>query len=136
MKIHTGLIDIGIIKEKKLVKEFHNKGDSKLGFAYSLVENHETLYNILDYLINSNLPIQFIDDIINDIMTSEYGRRLINLKIVNKIESRFKSPLNNEEKNFILNILKISKTALYETLKKIYNNSSWDKWIEPVNIFS
>lgn len=106
---------VGLIEEK--IVEIAIVENEK---GYCLVEGIETLYKILTEFSNPRLPKEFITEVRKDLMHSEYAKSLINLDLVNKIQFFNDEPLNEDEMNFILILIKISPSALLRFLKEVH----------------
>lgn len=133
-KNKSGLVDKGIVKKDYGLKKVTRKHSSKLGLKYSLVEDYKTLYYILREYNNHQLTSSLQKYMLENLMQSEYGNRLINEKLINKIESELRLSLNNDEEKLLLFLLKNSPTVLYKILKKIYDDPSW-KEIKETNLW-
>jgi hypothetical protein len=113
---HTGLIDEKIVKQ-----EFVGRYQ-----GYGLVQNHESLYKILTEFNNPMLSKHFITDLNNDLLNSKYAKKLININLIEKLESKLNIRLNEEEKKFILIIIKISSSALLHSLEVLNYKKSYE----------
>jgi hypothetical protein len=58
-------------------------------------------------------------------MKSNYAKKLINMDLIEKLESKLNIQLNEEEKKFILIILKISSSALLHSLNVLNNKEPY-----------
>lgn len=118
-KIHTGLIDEGIV-EKTFIE-----GET----GYRLVETIEAFHKIMVEFSNSRLPKYYINRIRRELMDSDYANKLINKELVKNIQF-YNESLNEEEENFIFIIIKISPSALLKICENV--QSHW-KPIKPEN---
>lgn len=102
---HVGLIEEGLIKKDFVEGEI----------GYSLVESVKSLHRILIEFSNHQFSLSFIRDMRNDLMNSEYIKKLINTDLVKKLEYI----KDENELNFILTLIKISPSALLEFLEEV-----------------
>jgi len=117
------LVKEGII-ETRAISRFEKEGSlGSRGNIYWLVNNNKALYLILKELDSYD---QF------NLVFSEYGRRIINLDLVDEITKILNPLWTEDDKQFILAILRISPTALYNSLKAYFiEDDYWFKGCAP-----
>jgi hypothetical protein len=111
---------IGLIEEKIVENKFINGNK-----GYRLVESPECLLKILTEFNNPALSNQFRKDLKTDFMNSEFAKKLINLELVDKLESELSLNLNVKDRNFILILLRIFPSALLKSLEDLYNQDKF-----------
>lgn len=121
-----------LVKEEiigtRALSRFEKEGSKgSRGNVYWLVKNNKALYLILKELSNPLLSqIYFYSDRIKFLLvSSEYGKKLINKDLIKELIEILNPVLNKREKKFILTTLRISPTALYESLKKYYDDKNY-----------
>ena len=118
----SGLIEESIVKPDFIGKEK----------AYRLVEDTKALYNILREFSDPILPEYFKREIRNDLINSEYAKKLIDTDLNKNSNLQRSLDLDQKEMEFILLILKNSPSALLKVLDRVYNNEldNNTKWVE------
>ncbi len=119
------LVKEGLI-ETRALSRFEKDGNvGSRGNVYWLANDKKVLYSILKELV----PYPFVQF---DILLSEYGKKLINLNLVNELIKTLNPLWTEKDKEFILAILQTSPTAVYESLKAYYiEDSYWFKYMAP-----
>ena len=139
-KISTILGDL--LKENIIETKALSRLEKGTGNKYWLKRGIKPIYMILRELNNAKISQSFISSAVflctsssmrtsliyikYWLINSEYGKESINLELEELILPKFLSSiLNEEEKQFVLTILKLSPTALYNTLKAFIEEDYW-----------
>lgn len=110
-----------IIKDDTIIKVVVPKHAKPIETAYTLIENYNVLFLILDEINNPLTPYDFKNSILNHLMGSEFLKRVVNKELVETIEMELRLSLNNNDKKLLLFCLRKYPTVLYNTLKQINN---------------
>jgi len=120
------LVKEGIIETRAISRFEKESSRGSRGNVYWLVKSNKALYSILKDL-DSNF------DKLN-LVSSDYGKKLINLDLVNEITKILNPLWTEEDRQFILATLRISPTALYNSLKAYFiEDDYWFKGCAPIS---
>jgi hypothetical protein len=109
----------GIINNEIITKKVAPKHARPIDSVYTLIENYGALYLILDEINNPRTPAEFKKLILNNLMDSEYLKRVVNEGLVEMVEKKHYLSLNKNDKQLLLFCLRRYSTVLYNTLKEI-----------------
>lgn len=107
------LRDKGIIESIASKREGRGPSPNK----HYLKQDINTLSKVISELSNPKLGVFHYSDFKAYLMSSKYVKNLINMDVVTNLEKNLKLTFTDEEKDIILNIVKISPTALSKVLE-------------------
>lgn len=108
-----------IVKDEIITKKVAPKHARPIESVYTLVENYDVLYLILDEINNPITPIEFKNLLLEDLMGSEFLKRVVNKDLVKTIEEKLHLSLDDNDKKLLLFCLGRYSTVIYNTLKEI-----------------
>ncbi|MBZ2166655.1 hypothetical protein [Methanobacterium spitsbergense] len=118
------LVKEGILRTRA-ISRFEKEGSKRSsGNVYWLVKSNKVLYLILKKINGSFARL--------DLLSSEYGKKLINLDLVDEITKILNPLWTEEDRQFIFSTFKISPTALYNSLEAYFiKDKYWFKSCYP-----
>lgn len=105
-------------EDKGIVKRRIDSTKVKTLKLYFLPCNLETLYSVIKEYKKAPIPGDLRQELLKNLMTSEYLKKIINnCNLLERIESKLRLSLNNEEKRLLDFLLKKAPNVLYNTLE-------------------
>ncbi len=109
-----------IVKLESRPRKIGKKGARPTEDVYYLTENYNTLYYILEQINQREVPPELKEEMLRDLMQSEYIKRVVKKDLVKTIATKQNLLIKPEDEKLILFFLERYPTVLYNTLKLLY----------------